>query len=402
MLRSLTQINACSGISIRLSGKSYRVSALSIVRNGKQLDLIKRIKDKPNLTGALAELPDKSVVSLNIAGKGVLHKEVDNNRATETDLFARVMPGSNKEDFYFQQFTSGDRTFLSIFRKADVDAYISQITQKGFRVVMLSFGAFPLNAVLEQMNQYGEELLFDGHEIKFDDQRHWINYRFKEESKNEFPIKLGLEQIDEQLLLPYAAAFQTILYEQLDPVVANADLVQEQMDSLRQTGLLRRKAVLALSGVFLLLLINFLTLTHLTADNGRLQEELSLHSTQASDVNALAGKTAKTEELIKIIGYSRTVPKAIMLDQLAALMPAEIHLSAININPLAGRRTGNAAVPAFSDRRLIITGACSSIQPVNEWLARIRSLKWVAKADLKEYGLGNEDEKGVFTVIINF
>jgi Tfp pilus assembly protein PilN len=402
MLSSLTQINACTGVSILLSGKGIRVSALGVLRNGKQLDLTKKIKNKPDLASVMAELPARSVVSLNITGKGVLHKEVEGSPDGGTELFARLMPGADPEAFYFQRFTSGDHTFISIIRKADTDPYIQQLTEKGFQVIMLSIGAFSINPVLEQLNQYGEEFIFDGHEVTFNEQKQWKSYRFKEESRNKFPVKLGIDEIDEQLLLPYAAAFQAILYDQVDVVEANADAVHAQMEDLRQIGLLKRKSVVVMVLAFILLFANTLFLMQLNTDNGRLQDELSLHSTQASDVSALAGKTAKTEELVKAIGYSKAPSKAVILDEVTALMPPEIRLSLIELNPAAGRRSSNTSAQVFSDRRLVISGTCTSILPVNEWLARIRSLKWASQAGLRDYGLSNEEENGAFTIIINF
>ncbi|MFD0766145.1 hypothetical protein ACFQZI_14875 [Mucilaginibacter lutimaris] len=403
MLTTLTSINACTGISILIRGRGIRVSALSVSRNGKKLELDKRLKDKPNLAELIEDLPPKSVIALNVAGKGVLTKVETGATDTNSEtIFARVMPGADRADFYLQQFQSGGRIFLSMIRKAEIDPLIMQLSEKGFRVVMLSLGPFPVNQVLGQLNQYGEEVIFDGHELILDANKSWQSYRFQEERKNEFPIKLGVEQIDEQLLLPYAAAFQAILYERIDTVEADTELVGKQMDRFRKTGALKKKGAIVLGAAFFLLFGNFLILSKLTADNGRLQEELSLHATQASDIDAIAGKTAQTEQLVKLMGYSRSVFKAVMIDEVARLMPQEIHLSGVEINPAVVRRTGNQSGQLFTDRRLVITGACASIMPVNEWLARIKSLKWVSRAELRDYGLGSEEDQGPFTIIINY
>ncbi|QHS56504.1 hypothetical protein GWR56_13505 [Mucilaginibacter sp. 14171R-50] len=402
MLKSLTQINACTGISIRFTGNGTRISALSVSRNGSRLDLGTALKDQPDLETVMAALPAGAVVSLNFTGKGILHKAADAPLAGGNDLFMQLMPGAGPGDFHVQQFGSASKTFLSLGRKGDIDPFIDRLSNAGFRVVMLSFGPFPVKGVLEQLNQYGEEFSFDGHEITFSETKDWTGYRYREGSASRFAIKLGVDQIDEQLLLPYAAAFQVILYDQVEPAEAKVARISEQMDSLRQAGALKRNSAIVLIAAFVLLFANTLLFTHLNSENGRLMDALSLHSTQASDVTALADKTAKTEELVKSIGYSKAPEKAVMIDEAAALMPAEISLSAVELNPLTARHSDNPSAALFAGNVLIISGTCNSILPVNEWLARIRSLKWVTRAELRDYGLANDTANGGFTIIINF
>ena len=69
------------------------------------------------------------------------------------------------EDFYLQNFVSGDSSFVSLIRQKDANQWIDKLNALGFTTLMLSLGPFPVQQILQQLNLYGEEVVFDGHQI---------------------------------------------------------------------------------------------------------------------------------------------------------------------------------------------------------------------------------------------
>ncbi|OJW17956.1 hypothetical protein [Mucilaginibacter sp. 44-25] len=402
MLEALTRINQCIGVSVRRHDDGSRISALGLSRKGNQLDLLKRLKNATNLKGIGEEFEKGSYVALHVAGKGVVTKIIDKSGSQTGYDFSSLMPGADPADFYIQEYDAGPRRFVSMIRKSEADLFISSLTDQGFRVVILTLAAFPVAKISEQLNQYDSIIRFDGHEITRDEQGYWFDYKFKGDMSEGYPIKIGMETVDEQLVLPYAAAFQAILYGDIDPVETTHPVINEHMRNFISGAALKKKGIVLLGVFFLLLLVNTLCFLELNRSNSSLQDQLSRQSTQTADLNAIAEKTNAEEKLVSLMGYGKGQKKSIMVDQLAALMPQEIRLSRISINPPTVNHPGSVKGPSFQDLTILINGHCPSILPVNEWLARVRTLPWLKQAELKDYGLASSDKEGAFTITIHY
>ncbi|PAW94650.1 hypothetical protein CKK33_14570 [Mucilaginibacter sp. MD40] len=402
MLEALTRINHCIGISVRRHADGSRISALSLSRKGNQLDLLKRLKNATTLKRIGEEFEKGSFVALTISGKGIVTKMMDKQGDKVAYDFSELMPGADPADFYIQEYDAGLRRFVSMIRKPEADLIIASITAQGFQVVMLTLAAFPVARISEQLNQYDSTIRFDGYEITRDEQGHWLDHKFKEGMADGYPIKIGPETIDEQLVLPYAAAFQAMLYEQIDPVQTAHPQVNEHMRNFSRGAALKKRGIVLLAAFFLLLLINTICFLELNRSNSALQDQLSRESTQAADLDAIAKKINAAEKLAGLMGYGKGQKKSIMIDQLAALMPSEIRLTRISVDPPTTNRPGSKKVLNFQDLTILINGHCPSILPVNEWLARVRTLPWLKQAELKDYGLASADTEGAFNIIIRY
>src|SRR6202012_6183127 len=99
--------------------------------------------------------------------------------------------------------------------KTDADAYIKQLNDLGFNEVMLSLGAYPVIHILPQLNIYNDDVRFDGHLIKRNQQQEWTSYSYHKDNRSQFPVKAESETLAEEVVLSYAAAFQLLLHDRL-------------------------------------------------------------------------------------------------------------------------------------------------------------------------------------------
>lgn len=129
---------------------------------------------------------------------------------------------------------------LSIARKDWVQELLEKLKRAGIEVCRLSFGGVVALHILPQLNVYGEEVQLDGHQFVMTG-KSFQSYAYKAEVKSAFPLKVGQQAIDEEMVLAYAAAFQLLLSDKLAPIVAEVPAVNDGFDQLVGTALWKKE-----------------------------------------------------------------------------------------------------------------------------------------------------------------
>ncbi|MBB6126363.1 hypothetical protein [Mucilaginibacter lappiensis] len=341
-------------------------------------------------------------MALNLSGKGVLYKQLPGKGEISPANFSAVLPNASPEDFYLQYFISGDQSFVAIIRKTDADKWLDALAKQGFRVCMLSLGPFPVRQILPQLNIYGEEFVFNGHRIERDGDLHWKAYRYEESAKAPFPLKIDNEGIDQELVMPYAAAFQVVLANKLDIIQAGVPELQQALEQLLADKRFKARGVLILLACFALLLLNMVIFTSMNHDNLRLSQEVNSSARSTSDVQNIKEHIAEQEALLRNLGWEGGIRKSILIDQMASLLPPEIGLKEIAIDPVDRLGSRGQRSLQFSQRQIEVKGISPQIIPVNEWIARIKTLHWVKGAQLESYTYNNELNTGQFILTISY
>ncbi|MES2063496.1 MAG: hypothetical protein V4456_16325 [Bacteroidota bacterium] len=403
MFEEYYHIEQCTGISI-LIGRSgeLRVTACSVQKKKNELLIVKKLTGLEDLKRLPEHLPAKALVSLNISGKGVIHKRVDRLETITAENFRQLLPNADIQDFFVQHFPSGPYSFVSVIRKNEAEKWLGQLEEFGFQTIMLSLGPFPVFHLSKQLNVYGGELLFAGHMITRDEEQQWQNYVYTEDTVAPFPLKVDLEAMDETLLIPYAAAFQVVLQTRFDPVKAAAESVDKVMES--QLGKKKfRLFGLFLLGFFLLILsVNAFVFSSLFAENNELEARVSTTAQNTADMSSIDNEVKEKEALLKKFGWDKGADKAIFIDRIASILPDELTLDEINVNPVDPAASRKEKSLQFKDGSIWVNGHSASILPVNEWVARIKILPWVKSCAVQNFSVNREKNTGQFTVIITF
>lgn len=403
MLRAHYRIGQAAGISINLQANGkMAIHACSVVVKDNKLDIDKKFTDLENINDLKKYLPQKTLVSINLFGKGILQKQVDRLDEINANTFAQILPNGNPEDFYIQNFVSGESSFVSIIRKAEADKWIDAVKNLRFTPLSFSLGPFPVQQVIEQLNFYDDDIVFDGHVIKRNASNEWIGYNFAAGLVAGFPLKVSTEGINENLILPYAAAFQLALSPDIELIHADVGSLQAQLDKELDNKKLRVKGFLVLVAFFVLLLINFIAFSWLTATNDELSEQLSVSAKSVNDMEGITEEIKTKEALLKTLGWDDGLNKAALIDQLASLLPDDIRLLEMGLNPIDGAATRTQRSISFYDRTIRLVGSSQSILPVNEWMARIKTLQWVKTTQMESYVFNSELGSGQFTITLTY
>ena len=403
MLEKYYRISQAAGVSIHISNDgSLAVSACLVTVQDNQLEISKKAPDLKSIDDLKTLLPAKSYIALNLSGKGILHKKIDKVNEITQNNFNLILPNGNPADFYIQNFISGDHSFVSIIRRADADKWIGEIEGLGFIPLMLSLGAFPVQNIISQLNVYDQEIIFNGNIIQRDEQTNWISYRYDESALSAFALKVELESIQEQLVVPYAAAFQLVLASKLDAIYADVPSLEIVFNQKLADNKLKVQGFMVLSVLFILLLANFVLFSWLGSSNAQLSAQASRTAQSTTDVQGLSDTIKQKEGLLHILGWEEGINKSALIDQVAAMLPPELSWKEVAIDPVDLNTTRAQKSLAFYNREIRIVGNSEKIIPVNEWIARVKTKNWVKNIQLDSYAYNSELNTGQFTITINY
>jgi Tfp pilus assembly protein PilN len=402
-LEQYYRINQVAGVHIHIHPDSRTTLQIcTIIANGNQLQIDKKITDLASPGQLKEHLPAKSIIALNLSGKGILQKRIERTEVIDQNTFSKILPNAKSEDFYIQNFVSGESSFVSLIRRTEADKWISQLQELQFIPLMLSLGPFPIDGIVPQLNIYESELLFNGYLIRRNEKAEWIECLYDETVHSAFPIKLASEKIDEKLIIPYAAAFQLVLKNNLEPVKANVDHLETGFQKKLSDQKIRVQSVVVLIVLFALLLINFILFSWLNSSNNALTERVSRYAQNSSNQQEINERVKIKEARLRSLGWDGGIDKSHLLDQIASLLPPEISMKEIAVNPIDQAQSRTQKTLSFYERKIQVTGNSERIIPVNEWIARIKTKTWVKNIQLENFAYNNELNTGQFTVIINY
>lgn len=395
------RLNQVAGVHIHIGNDGAQIHLCAVEANGNELTITKKNADITSIGQLKEHLASKSIISLNLSGKGVLQKRIDKMETVDQNVFNKILPNAKSEDFYVQNFISGEHSFVSVIRKTEADKWISQLKELTFQPLLLSLGVFPVENIIPQLNIYEPEVIIGGYQIQRNEKGEWLNTKTVEVT-SPFAFKLASEKIDERLLIAYAAAFELVMIDQLDTIAVDAEDMNKALQSRLAEQKLKVQGAVVLIIIFTLLLVNFIALSWLNASNTELTGQVGKYAENNNNELEISDRIKEKDALLHTLGWDGGINKSILIDQISSLLPSEVILREISVNPIdiAGSRVQKAVV--FSDRKIVITGNSEKIIPVNEWIARMKTRVWVKNIQLENFAYNNELNTGQFTISINY
>ena len=402
-LKTYYRLNQVAGVHMHVYSDTHisiQVCAVSV--NGSKLQIDKKIIDLPSLALLKDHIPVKSIIALNLSGKGILQKQVERVDMIDQNTFNKLLPNAKLEDFYVQNFVSGESSFISLIRSSEADKWIFRLKELQFSPLILSLGAFPVDVIVPQLNMYETDFFFNGYQVKRNENSEWIECAYDETSHSSFPIKLASEKIDEKLIIPYAVAFQLALSNSLEPVKANVSHLETDLQKELADKKIKVQSVVVLIVLFGLLLINFIVFSWLNSSNNTLTEQVSRYTQNSSNQQEINEQVKNKEARLKSLGWDGGIDKSQLIDQIASLLPPEVSMEEIAVNPIDQAQSRAQKTLSFYEHKIQVTGNSERIIPVNEWIARVKTKSWVKNIQMENFTYNNELNTGQFTVTISY
>jgi len=286
----------------------------------------------------------KVPVLLCLNGKGVLGKTIPAADLTSEAALAQALPGADPGDFYVQSLKvyngTQPETRLEVIRKPLADELSAQLEAAGYPVVGLCLGE-----------------------------------------------DAGLRDNAAKVLLGAGG------------VTAAAPPMQERLLQLRAKA--RLSGVFALTGVglLLLLLLNFLLLSHYTAEVEQLALQQNLKGSEVKKYALLETELSSRAAFLRTSGFSG-YRFAWLTGAVMASRPAGVIVTEFSINPLKQQAFASGGRKVYDAGKMIIRGQSEGAAEVNGWLYGLRAMDWVKHCELSGYVVSRDTGKGEFTVAI--
>lgn len=406
MWRQLTRylwLTECAGIELRTSAEGeYECNYCAVSVRKDQLTIDKKAGYSGDISSILRSIRGDLPVALTLTGKGILTKRTSRLSQLSPESIQGIFPDLKAEQFYIQNFISGDHSFISVIRKEVADRLLGLFSNSGFRILTVSLGPFPVDCVTGQLNHYGKEISFDGHVISMDNHI-WQDYHYSPGAKNEFVLKIGTEPLPESCLIAYASAFQLLLYRKLLPVELHIDGVRQELSEFKEEKKFKSGLVALLSSAFIVLLTSLVVLNHFNSANKELEARINKSSVDLEHTLSLEKEVRSKETALKKLGWSPGFNYAYICDQLGqstgpAISFKELSINLIHKNSKAASRKKDNYIPEI----IIINGTSSHIAELNSWIKHLRDKAWIKDVRLDSYTPGEDEGSQEFELIMTY
>ncbi|KQR70885.1 PilN domain-containing protein [Pedobacter sp. Leaf176] len=392
-------INTVLGLELILLGEQhYEARYCLLKKKGSTIDIEIKKTIQGTLVKVLEVLPKNFPVSIVFSGKGILYKMVDAGPdAQQEQLAISAFPGVQLKDFYKQVLEGDKHAVVHLARKMTIDPLLETFGKAGFKVFACSLGASVSSQIWTLLNAYDTLLSFGGHQFTLSESKKLLSYRYQQDEKNKFPLKIADQAIDEIYVLSYAAAFQLILHDKLTLVLADVDSVNLRFVDLSQNVGLKKKAFLFLTGLFVSLLASFLVFSHYNTENAGLAGKAGAQAASAGQVDLLKKSIAEDEALLNKMHWHGGYNYGFILNEIARSCPVALSLTEVSVNGVGKRGTESEVQPEIK-----ISGQTGNLTAVNNWLFMLKEKKWVKSVKLLGFNQDNESEDYQFNLLIAY
>ncbi|MGJ1457872.1 MULTISPECIES: hypothetical protein [Sphingobacterium] len=395
------RLNTCVGVSLRQDSAGLSIRCCKVKLEKDQLE----IEDTWEIDDCELIANNKykdTPVALHLDSRQILIKETALMDLDEERLKS-IFPSYDADRFYHGQLQGESKQWVAFVRKDYIVEMIDRFAVSGYQVIKVFIGPFVLDAILGQINSYGDAYTFDGHSIRIGaENKQWQEYRYGQEFESRFALKIGDHPIKSQYVTAYAIAFSALMADYIPEYGLLIPEVEEQRQSWLEKQKFNVNLLILVAVFFLLLLVNTFLFSHYYQENMALGDRVSSQQSTVQDLGKLEGEIKSNEQLLAELGWNGGVSKAWLLDQIGYSIRqfTQISLAQIQVNPQS-KGLGNTVIQQAD--QIIIKGNSPTLEMLNLWLRELKNNPWIAKVSIEEYGNKQQDETmDAFTIKINY
>lgn len=374
--------------------KEYRLVHITR-KNGS---LVSQAFDTYTSTEALAAaLPENSAVVLVCSGKGVIHRAFASQQGTTGEIAATLFPDIKSEEFLCQQTKTVSGGVLSLIRKEAVSELVHVLDAKKIHVVAVSIGPFVVPAFLQVLSQFPKDLRYDCYHIQTNDEGEIRQYEMLAENTSD-PILISDESVGGNYLNAFAAAclYMLTAANHIPYPKAEDALVDAQIKKYKSSILKRRGGLVFLTGILIVLLINFFVFSNLRKKHAVYEDQLAVSQFQLKRLDSLENFIKTKKAFLEKAGWIEKVIVSRECDEIAQTIPVEIRLTELTIHPVNIPESRNTKETIFINKKIIIKGVTKRVAALNDWLKIVSQRASVKDLHMEEYHFDTQTQEGQF------
>lgn len=376
--------NTVAGLQLTVSGDSAMEFSLVILQKNKsRLNVKEKLISATSLDEISAAIPKNTPVYISVDGKGIVHKKVNISAdIDEKTALAHILPNALPEDFIIEiNPVSVDKSFVSVARKENIIGLLNDMVNAGINVHSVTLGCFSLNKVIAYIKNLPKEIILQKNKLEIRDEKIFEIDKCEEEN-NYYTFKIGDENIEQDILIPFSIAFGHFIGETVKDY--SIPMLQNRQEEFFYKKLFVVMGWGILIFLFSILLINFILFDHYNNKNNELSLRVNQNKDLLSRLDTLSSQLKQKETFIKKGGFLNPSRTSYYSDRLAYLLYDETMLTRIEINPLQ-KKLKQADEPLFGYDIIAVEGITTKSTVLNDWIHLLKKEAWIGEVILINY-----------------
>jgi hypothetical protein len=391
--------NTVAGIHAIINpDSSLNMNIIILKRYKKKMRIEKNFADISEVNKIKSFIPKNIPICLSLEGKGIIHRKI--SRVNSSDLINQILPNARQSDFYIQSRAVGSgRAILSLIRFDSLNEVLNLFNGEGYFLWKLFLGPFSLNSFWPLVKLQSTLSGISGYNIKFtNDIITDIEFTGETDNLKEFSILQDIISIN--CVIPYANAASFFIGQNIDSFNQLGSIPALGCDDYLYKRYFRFVSLSLIIALFFSLLINFIFFNYY-------KKELNQETKQYKSGLELIGELEKLkkdlnvrENLVKESGILQQSRISYFADRIGSLLPAEIALIRMEINPLLNRPKKEQEI-AVNKNTMKINGICTHSMVLNNWMEVLKEEKWIHYIEVLQYKQEEMGTPGEFILLID-
>ncbi len=311
---------------------------------------------------------------LHLEGDGIINKTTDNASGYRKNLVFK----SNLDDFHFYEYKQENVVYASVVRKELVNKYIQLLNDLGLFTVNVSFGPFVMANLLpfiKNLSNLSSSNYYLG-----------LNEKgissFKSYTNNYEVFKINGDTFN-QSEIPLVATFFNHNFPNKS-IEFDTSFTEDNKNELKFKKWFKIAGVFALVFILSSILISNILLNNYLTKLAQKEASYSLTQQTSAQIASLTEEKKLKENILLKSGMVQNSISTEYIAEIGNITPTNITLNTIHVNPWSSKVKPDKRID-FDLNKIIVNGTTSNDDVFNNWVKKIKTLKWINKIEIVEY-----------------
>jgi Tfp pilus assembly protein PilN len=401
------QIQQASGIEIiLLANEDIIINAVQLKLENNKIIKEQEVHALSSYHALAQKIPVNIPAALTVTGKGVLHKKIPLEELS-ANPFENILPNANHNEFYMELIKFEKFASIYIIRKELLDKIIFDLNKLKYKILSVSLGAADINYLIPFIS-FEEHAVIksDTYEVSFNNKNQVIDIGILPVIKEDnYSKKIEYRIADQYVFSPAVISFGAAMGllangTDIHSNIENSAIKKERED---YTYYKYYKAALwgALTGIFVVLLINFFIYTYYFNKNQEETISQVLTNEQKKNTEHLQEEIDRKDKFLQQYGWTGSSKLSFYADRIAGLVPESVVLTDLSIYPLHTNFLSENSLITFAKDTIDITGTCSDPTELNKFENNLKNIDDFKNVKINNYVFKKETQQGIFLMEIS-
>lgn len=310
-------------------------------------------------------------VILNLEGTGILSKKV--KRAD--GYLQRLIFRGNLEEFYFYEKQESNDIYVSYSRMERVLQIIDIFKKANFFVTSLTLGPFVIHNILPFLGLKKYKTLAYTVTVEENSMSTFVANTTEDLEHYTFQN----EVIPSHSLAAFSGYFD--MKAQGSNMNASLDILNFNKEELFYKNILKRGGIAGLVIILGLLIMGHFIKSAKVDELFTKQSEITFIQQQEQGLSNLLKDKQSKEQILLNSGFSRSSAFSTYISEITNILPNEIVLNQLEIQPLSRKLKPNEPI-VFKADRIVVLGTSPLDTVLDEWISSLNELSGITKVEI--------------------